>query len=215
VRKRQGFNQFNPQAPVVRPGNPFEFAADVNAASSTALLRASIFIPDGSSHELSWGIRQYHVPTFSFGATFASSPGLDAAYANGTYTLVLHGAHDGFRTIPLELPTEAYPPAPWVSNFSAAQNLDSGSDFLLEWAAFVGGTASDAIRVEIWTQDNPGSLVFASPDKPVFDEKSTALLPGSWTRVPGEIAATPPVNVFSVPLVGSENAAFYRIAVMR
>ena len=71
-------------------------------------------------------------------------------------------AHDGTKTLTLNLPTTQFPNAPHVSNFSAAQSISSAADFTLIWDPFVGGTTNDFIQVSVAGLD--GTERFRTPD---------------------------------------------------
>ena len=67
---------------------------------------------------------------------------------NGTATIP-----EGFKPT-LNLPADAYPNAPHITNFTAAQTVNPASDFTLTWDAFTGGTADDLITLFIFDGNN-------------------------------------------------------------
>lgn len=82
-------------------------------------------------------------------AAFTSKAQMDAAYPNGSHNFSLRTVHDGTKNVTVTLTGDAYPAPPFVSNFAAAQSVNSSNSFTLNWNAFAGGTTDDLIFVEI------------------------------------------------------------------
>jgi len=77
-------------------------------------------------------------------------------------TFAIAPQHDCNRSLILICRPPSFPAAPQITNFSAAQAIASGSNFVLRWSAFSSGTANDAISLQI--ADTNGNSVFSSPD---------------------------------------------------
>ncbi len=107
---------------------------------------------------------------FVFGAEAASPQALNLRYGPGTYRFTLASLITGNSVFTLELGADDYPPAPKVTNFTAAQNVDPAADFSLEWVEFPGGGDR-----EIWLE------IFAAADDSLVFE--TGPLPGTERRV--------------------------------
>jgi hypothetical protein len=75
---------------------------------------------------------------------------LGAAFPAGTYAFLLN---TGFGT-PLAaapaLGADAFPPAPQVVNYAAAQAVDAGVDFTVNLALIPGAAPEDVLAVELW-----------------------------------------------------------------
>lgn len=95
-----------------------------------------------------------HVNTTATGSINATWDG--SKYA-GTYTF---NGQSGSVTIPegfkatLNLPVDAYPDVPHLTNFTAAQGINPAGDFTFTWDPFLGGTSSDLITLFIFDGSN-------------------------------------------------------------
>lgn len=99
-------------------------------------------------------------------AAFTSKAQMDAAYPNGSHNFSLRTVHNGTNNVTVTLTGDAYPAAPFVSNFAAAQSVNSSNSFTLNWNAFTGGTTDDLIFVEINEPLTNGSFleIYRSPE---------------------------------------------------
>lgn len=91
---------------------------------------------------------------------------------NGTATIL-----DGFKGV-LNLPVDAYPNAPHLTNYAAAQAVNPAGDFTFTWDAFVGGTADDLVTLFIF--DSTGATQVFNTN-PVPLPSSSPLLDGTAT----------------------------------
>src|SRR5262249_1965062 len=82
--------------------------------------------------------------------TFATQSALDSAFNSGVYTISFDGAHDGFRSLPLNLPADSFPPAPHVSNYTATQAINPVADFNFTWDAFAGAVTGDDLAITVY-----------------------------------------------------------------
>jgi len=80
---------------------------------------------------------------------FTSQAQLDAAYPNGSHNFSLRTVHNGTNNVTVPLNGDAYPAPPVISNFAAAQTVNSSNSFTLNWNPFTNGTADDFIMVEV------------------------------------------------------------------
>jgi hypothetical protein len=94
-------------------------------------------------------------------ARFATESALNTAWPNTTDKLGHQAVNDGFRELNLNLSSGAYPNAPRVANFGAAQAIVATNSFPLQWDSFNGGTDNDLIQLVI--TDGQGNLVFSTP----------------------------------------------------
>lgn len=108
--------------------------------------------------------------TINATAVTANLVGVNNAAATGTINATWNGSQyagtysfngqNGNVTIPegykptLNLPADAYPNAPHITNFTAAQAVNPAGDFTLTWDAFAGGTADDLITLFIFDGNN-------------------------------------------------------------
>lgn len=98
----------------------------------------------------------------------------------GTYSF---NGQNGNVTIPegykstLNLPADAYPNAPHITNFTAAQAVNPAADFTFTWDAFAGGTTDDLITLFIFDGNNQVFHTDAIPlpsDSPHLDGTATS-----------------------------------------
>jgi uncharacterized repeat protein (TIGR01451 family) len=178
--KGQFFDQLTAGVPTMSTTG-WAFHSDILGSSSNSLLDASLTVPGGAVKTLlpnSPGDSK-----LEFNDQFTSQAALDAAYhSSAPYTLTVDTADQGTFRPTMLLPSDSYPTnAPQIVNFAAAQAINSTTNFVLQWAAFAGGTTSDLISVSI--DDNLGNTAFGSPDvdaSNVLDGTVTSILiPGN------------------------------------
>ena len=172
VGKQRFFEQTSSGPPGLEPTEGYRFDANILQKAPGLVLSAQVIFPDLSSRTLS--IR----PTeraIDFKEYFDSAGALDAAYASGLYAFGLNTIHDGARLLALAMPGAAYPEAPHVSNFGAAQAFDASAPFTLRWDALSGGTANDMVLVEV-QNDATGEVLAQSPEP-----GEPGVLPGTAT----------------------------------
>lgn len=95
--------------------------------------------------------------------TFASAPAFDAAYPAGNYSFALSTVNYGEQTPVIQLPLSAYPDAPRVLNYDAAQRIDPHSDFILEWDAPTVLTDEDYILLTVSESLQPPAFSILGP----------------------------------------------------
>jgi hypothetical protein len=168
VTKGHYLVQTNASGPVYMAMNSFGFAARVRPSANGAITAASV-LPSSATPARTLapvdGGADWHFEE-RFDAEFA----MNGVYPTGdiftpvSYTLLMEGAQDGSRAATLtfaDLAFSGYPLAPFVTNFEAAQDIDSTLDFTLSWGA-TGNPLRDFVQVKI--TDTGGSLVFATPE---------------------------------------------------
>lgn len=119
------------------PTTPNTLDADgtITATTMTATLTGHVNTSVTGSINATWDGSQY-TGTYTFNGQ------------NGTATIP-----DGFQAT-LNLPADAYPNAPHITNFTAAQAVNPAADFTFTWDAFAGGTTSDLITLFIFDGNN-------------------------------------------------------------
>jgi len=141
VIKSQSYEQDIPAAPTLES---LEFEALVDASSQGDVKQVLLNIPGGTSHLL-WadedGLTLEHA--------LINKTRFDHVFQDGTYHFQIDTAHDGTRAVMLELFGDTYPTVPRLSNFAAAQAIDSASGFTLEWDRFSNAGPLDLIILEM------------------------------------------------------------------
>ncbi|MBI2928652.1 MAG: Ig-like domain-containing protein [Verrucomicrobia bacterium] len=171
LNKQQTFMQTSNEAPALDTSPPFRFNAVVTAAATGAVTAAAVRLPTGAVRNLTASADTLQ---FSFGESFGSAALLDLAYPASIYTLIVNTAHDGTKSLPLEVPAVTYPNAPRVSFFLSTQAIDAAADFTLEWAPFLGATGGDNVMFTI--HDTQGALIYQAPGP-----DQSGMLPGTAT----------------------------------
>src|SRR3954471_17667140 len=157
LSKSRSFAQLDSGAATAETTNGFTFEAKVNAPDPNLVTASSVTTPTGNTLNLT---ADSDHEDFAYSDS-ASTQGLfDSQFFNGTYNLSIATVHDGVRTISLSLPSSAYPPAPHIVNFDAAQQLRG--DFRFQWDAWTGGQTTDFIQLRIEDSDN--HTVFKTSD---------------------------------------------------
>jgi hypothetical protein len=135
-------------------------------------------------------------------AAFTSKAQMDAAYPNGSHNFSLRTVHNGTNNVTVTLNGDAYPAAPFVSNFAAAQSVNSSNSFALNWNAFAGGTTDDLIFVEINEPLTNGAFldIYRSPNP-----GEPGALNGTATSV------TIPSGTFAAGAVYNVNITFVKV----
>ncbi len=79
---------------------------------------------------------------------YTTQSDLDAAYPPVNYTFTMKSVNSN-QSVTMNLPsTLAQPPAPYITNYAAAQAIDPSQPFRLGWEPFAGGTTADCIYFE-------------------------------------------------------------------
>jgi hypothetical protein len=129
--------------------NPYVFQVLAQPISAGIVTAASVSTPSGGNYPLA-NVSGGNMGYTGYGA---SASAFDAAYGTGNYSVRYHYSLGGFlsgdATNVLALASGAYPAAPHLSNFSAAQSLDVASDFTFSWSSFTGNGADDFIQFQI------------------------------------------------------------------
>jgi hypothetical protein len=162
----------------------FVFRALVEAASDISVIGATIITPTSLQVPLTQGGGG---DEFERQDSHASQEILDENYPDGEYTLVITGANDGTRYIPVSIANAMYPSAPQLSDYDAAQSLNASAPFVLTWNPFLDGTPQDHIDVQI--EDSAGNEVFDTPghgNDGALDGLATSVVIPPFTLQPGQ-----------------------------
>ncbi|HTL18390.1 MAG TPA: hypothetical protein VL793_14235, partial [Patescibacteria group bacterium] len=111
---------------------------------------------------------------------------LAADFPPGTYVMRIDQQDEAESTVIMIVPT--FPPAPMIANYDAAQAINAGNDFFLQWNSLPATGPSPMIQLSIY--DTYGKLVFAAPNPCVsrtLDPSATSVLIPANTFRPGVI----------------------------
>jgi uncharacterized delta-60 repeat protein len=139
--KLHHFNQFSTNSAAEDLVNPWEGGAAVYITARTNLSGAT-FGPaaGGTNYSLAFRINRFEYQNY-----YGSQAALDAALSNGVYAITMQTVHDGTNIADVSFQTNAYPAAPHLTCFAAAQAVDSTVPFTVTWDAFATGTTNDFI----------------------------------------------------------------------
>jgi hypothetical protein len=156
IVKTRRFNQTGSSAPTIQTNKPFKIDIFAEAASASAVMRATVLYPNGATETLP---PQADDKSFEFSEELPSQSALDTTYPNGTYSLQITTAA-GLKLLPLELAGDLYPPAPRMS--AAPSLLNPAQPWALSWEPFAGGTSDDYLQFRI--EDEQGNKIYETPD---------------------------------------------------
>jgi hypothetical protein len=169
---------------VVEPAQLYVFSltSDLNALNSVT--NGLVTLPNTRTvtPQLDWG------DAYDFEAAYSSQTQMDLFFPDGAYQVRLDTIRNGSRQFNFTLTGDAYPNAPQIANFAAAQSVNPSNVFTLSWGAFTGGTAADFIGLEIEGDDDFGGESFETPN---FHEPgalrgtNTSVMIPAFTFAPG------------------------------
>jgi len=147
VSKGWMYRQNSTGSPVLDAGNPYCFLACTTIPCPTGATNVSLRMPIGSVANLSGTALPGHLNFLD--CSYPSAAALDIAYGTGGYLFTVQ-ATSSSMPVTVNFPTLNQPPAPHLSNWTAAQAIDPTQPFVLAWDAMAGGTAANCIYVEIY-----------------------------------------------------------------
>src|SRR3954469_19445025 len=143
--------------PVALTNNGYIFDAKVDLSQAGFASGAQVYTPGADTQILA-----VDGDTLEYKKKYNTPTKLDSNFPEGLYTLSINTAHEGTRSVTLNLAGPAFPNAPHVLNFAAAQGLNANGWFIAFWDRMAGGSGSDFIQLRI--EDSTGSKVFETPD---------------------------------------------------
>ncbi len=179
--KSVDYTQTSDSVPAESADMPANFYASASSPTNNPLVQVSVQLPGGASQTFS-----NFFNTFFLSDSFSSENALDAAYPGGTYTGRLTRQNSSTPSVALAFPSNPYPPIPQLLNYTAAQSIAPGADFVLQWNAFTGAGPLDHISLEI--SDNSG-VIFAAPDPCIpraLTNTATSITIPADTLLPGK-----------------------------
>ncbi|MCL4206778.1 MAG: choice-of-anchor D domain-containing protein [Pirellulaceae bacterium] len=176
ISKGCQYVQSGTESPNPAAGTPYFFYSQVAEAANGAatVSNASLRTPSGSTKTL---VRNAFDQTWEYQAEFATKSSLDSSFRSGAYQFTIVTLHQGSQKPSIELPTDAYPSPPRVSNWTEAQSLIPNADFLMTWDAFATGSADDFIQLCVYASS--GQAVFCTPEPyeaDAFDGTKTSVV---------------------------------------
>lgn len=162
VGKNHHFDQFGAGAPTENPFDTWEAGASVYPTTTGlpgSVTNAAVTLAGTGTVLLGNQIVRWELSEY-----FDLKASLDSTAPNGTYKVIIGGSTDGVKTNTLQLTGDAYPAAPHMTNYAAAQVIKTSTNFALKWAPFATGTTNDFILlVASSSSDSSGTNYFITP----------------------------------------------------
>jgi hypothetical protein len=185
--------------PTLETNESYFFTASTSLSSNRTANTITVTLPSLAVTNLQSFVLNEDYEFFAYDTNNAR---FESAFPEGNYVFnVMASASNQQVTVTLPA-SMAQPNAPHISNFTAAQSLNSTNPFTLTWDAFQGGTASDYIFVTVG-----GNVFQSSPPG------TSNVLSGTATSVTipaGTLAANS--NYMSIitffHVVGTTNASY-------
>jgi methionine-rich copper-binding protein CopC len=136
--------QTSASPPALEPTIPYVVLAEVSLFSNLTASAASLTLPNSAVSNLADLLGDGQ--TFSISDFNTNEANLNASWPNGNYIFKTTGASLPAVTVAFNV---AQPNAPQVSNFAAAQAVDSTEPFKLSWNAFSNRAGTNEIFVNI------------------------------------------------------------------
>lgn len=152
------YHQTSTSLPTLDPDVPYAFNAMTSLSSNRTATNILLRLPTGGVSNLVQNpYAQEQFTLFAFNTNLAT---FEATFPSGYYTNTVKAVASN-QTVAINFPAGLVQPgAPHVANYTAAQSVNATQAFVLTWDAFPGGTAADAIQVEIgdvFSSTNVGS----------------------------------------------------------
>lgn len=199
VGKLYLYDQLSAGAPTPNPDAAYGFFASSALASNRTATAVTVTIPNNSTPVALTQNILHHEDYYSFSYN-TNQTAFETAYPQGGYVFNVTGTPNNLQVTDTLPSTMAQPNAPHVSNFAAAQAVNSSQAFTLSWDAFQNGTASDFITVQV--SDGAGKTLFQTPDPGTN---------GALTGVATSVSI--PANTLAAGTTNTAEIAFYRLAV--
>jgi hypothetical protein len=162
----------------LQTNNAYRFTTQVYADVIGDVLSSSILTSKSQTLQL---LADTDGDPFRFRDKFDEQFGLVNNFPNGVFTLSIHTAHDGDRSMAFSLTGDAYPAAPVLNNYGDAQGFPYNEYTVISWQPFAGGAVTDYIQLQI--EDLNGKNIWQTPD---FGERGALSGLETQTIVPPE-----------------------------
>jgi len=160
--KTHAYHQTSTGLPTLDTNAPYAFGAITSLSSNRTATNVLLTLPTSSVFNL--GRNPFALEQFALIAFNTNMTTFDADFPSGNYTFNVQAVASNQAVI-VNLPsTLLQPGAPHVTNYAAAQSVDSTQPFVLAWDALPGGGSSDFVYVVIGSVyssadiDSPGAL---------------------------------------------------------
>jgi hypothetical protein len=161
IAKSQGWTQTGPANISRSTGNKYVFSGQFIEAIQGTVGSGSVTLP--TAQELPFVMIDNRLAVIWSTNDNIGLAAFNTNFPNGTYVMRLTTIHDGSKLCSLRLTNDVYPSIPSVSNYDAAQVIDSTKPFTLQWLS-LGGGSSDFVHFSVEQVSLPASnnIVFST-----------------------------------------------------
>jgi hypothetical protein len=152
---------------------PARFFASAQPSYPGAIASAQVQLPAGSSRNLVEPVQTF----LEYNEDFPSRTAMDKLFRSGGYFLSVQRPDGATEAFTLRMTREPRYSVPRLSNWAAAQEIDSALPFELQWEPFTGAGPDDQVAIGI--QDSNGDVIVQLPE--VFDATVLAATNTAWT----------------------------------
>jgi hypothetical protein len=131
-------------------GRPYSFTADAKILKTQLASNMIVVMPNGGKISASTLLDFTEFQELLFPVQFRSLGVLNTSYPFGTYSIRLEFfTRSSAVTLPFQIKSRAFPAAPKLANYAAAQQIDATQPFALKWNRFTEAGPNDLITLEI------------------------------------------------------------------
>src|SRR5580765_1072109 len=153
VQKGQLYVQSTPDLAELAPENPYVFEAYVEGTGQGEIYSVFLTKPGSSASSIIGSGTSYYTRV-----VFSGLNAMNSLYRSGTYRFDFDSENDFFGIAYVNLNGDTYPPAPHVTNYTAAQTINPAASFAVQWDPFTGGTTDDT--VELYVYDETDAVIY-------------------------------------------------------
>jgi hypothetical protein len=159
VEEGLAYTQTSSSQPSPDLTNGFPFQADVYPAVQGFVTNAYVKWAKSNWTQLELTSSDTH---YQFKKSKNTLKTLEKDFPAGNYLFAIYGVHDGIVSPTLLLQGDAYPPAPYVTNFTLLQSVNANGYCVIGWQGYGSGAPADFIRLTV--SDSAGNNFFQSPE---------------------------------------------------
>ena len=159
VKEGMAYTQTSPSQPSPDTANGFPFQADVYPAVQGLVTNAYVKWSVSNWTQLELTSSDTH---YQFKKSKNTLHALEKDFPAGSYLFDIYGIDDGMVSPSLLLQGNAYPPAPYVNDFTLLQSVNANGYCVIGWQSYGSGAPASFVRLTV--SDSAGNNVFQSPD---------------------------------------------------
>jgi hypothetical protein len=159
VKQGLAYAQKSSSQPSADTVNGFPFQADVYPAVQGFVTNAFVKWSGSNWTQLELTSSETH---YQFKKSKNTLKTLEKDFPAGNYLFEIYGVNDGVVAPTLLLQGNAYPQAPYVTDFTLLQSVNANGYCVIGWQGYGSGAAADFVRLTV--SDSAGNNLFQSPN---------------------------------------------------